>query len=464
MWIVVGLTVLAAGLRLYRLRYGYAHGVTGYDDGVYLGSALELLDGRLPYRDYVLVHPPGITVLLLPVAGLSKLIGTAQAMGLAKVLTGLAGVAAVPVAARIVWHRGVLAAVIAAGVVAVHGDVVASGSGVLLEPWLVLCCLLAVLLTFAGDGLADGRRLTWGGALFGVACAIKIWAVVPLLVAVVLCGPVRRRRYLLAAGGAFTVVAAPFAFAAPGAFMRDVFVYQLLRDDPERTSAAFRVVHLFAVGPPNGRLPEQSGLLVAAGLVIAGALALLTVRLLREHAPLARFVGAAAVLVVAMLFVPSDFYWHYAAFAAPFLGLVAAMSVPRLRAGGKAAAVACVLALALTSVHRELQGSTSNDDGARLASAVPAGACVVSEQVSSTIAADRFAATDPDCPALLDTFGTALVHGAGSTDVGVRSASLRALWLHALAACRLRVPRPPRHADRSGHRRLPVGAFPGRPR
>ena len=65
---------------------------------------------------------------------------------------------------------------------------------VLLEPWLVLFCLLGALAVFDGDQVAAAvrRRLAWGGAAFGFAVAIKLWAVLPVLVVVlVLC---RRRR------------------------------------------------------------------------------------------------------------------------------------------------------------------------------------------------------------------------------------------------------------------------------
>src|SRR5579875_2761179 len=60
-------TVLALGLRLYQLtRPGYLLSVTEYDDGPYFGSALRLVSGVLPYRDFLLVQPPGITLLMIP--------------------------------------------------------------------------------------------------------------------------------------------------------------------------------------------------------------------------------------------------------------------------------------------------------------------------------------------------------------------------------------------------------------
>ena len=51
-------------------------GVTEYDDGVYLGAALRLVHGVLPYRDFVLVQPPGLILVMTPVAALAKWTGT----------------------------------------------------------------------------------------------------------------------------------------------------------------------------------------------------------------------------------------------------------------------------------------------------------------------------------------------------------------------------------------------------
>ena len=41
------------------LRGGGLTGVLAYDDGVYYSASDALLSGRLPYRDYLLLHPPG---------------------------------------------------------------------------------------------------------------------------------------------------------------------------------------------------------------------------------------------------------------------------------------------------------------------------------------------------------------------------------------------------------------------
>ncbi|HEV3069151.1 MAG TPA: hypothetical protein VGY50_14955, partial [Streptosporangiaceae bacterium] len=78
-------TLLALAIRLYTLtRPGYLTGVTEYDDGVYLGGAIRLLQGSLPYHDFAFVQPPGILLLMAPVAVLGKIGATTHAMAAAR--------------------------------------------------------------------------------------------------------------------------------------------------------------------------------------------------------------------------------------------------------------------------------------------------------------------------------------------------------------------------------------------
>ncbi len=58
--------IAPTGLRLFLHMYqragpNYLLDFTGYDDGVDFGSAVRLVGGALPYRDFVLIQPPGIS-------------------------------------------------------------------------------------------------------------------------------------------------------------------------------------------------------------------------------------------------------------------------------------------------------------------------------------------------------------------------------------------------------------------
>ena len=50
-------------------------GVLEYDDGVYYAAARLLLDSYLPYSDFSIVHPPGVSLVLLPAAVFGYLLG-----------------------------------------------------------------------------------------------------------------------------------------------------------------------------------------------------------------------------------------------------------------------------------------------------------------------------------------------------------------------------------------------------
>ena len=174
--VIAAATLLALGLRLYQLsRPGFLLSVTEYDDGPYFGSALRLVNGSLPYRDFLIVQPPGITLLMVPAALLSKVAGTAWAMAAGRILTAFAGAAAVTLAGLLVRHRGIFAVVVVCGISAVYPDNVQAAHTVLVEPWLVLFCLIGAVAVFDGDRLTtSARRLAWGGAAFGFAGAIEV--------------------------------------------------------------------------------------------------------------------------------------------------------------------------------------------------------------------------------------------------------------------------------------------------
>src|SRR5215467_9360990 len=187
--VIIITTLVAFALRLYQdSRPGFLLGVTEYDDGPYFGSAVRLVHGSMPYRQFVFVQPPGITLLMSPAALLSYVTGTGWGLAIGRILTLLAGTAGVTLAGLLVRHRGVLAVLVTCGIMAVYSDAVAAAHTVLVEPWLVLFCLAGAVAVFDRDRFtASTKRLAWGGVAFGFGGVIKVWAIVPVLVIVVLC-------------------------------------------------------------------------------------------------------------------------------------------------------------------------------------------------------------------------------------------------------------------------------------
>src|SRR4051812_5362680 len=98
--LLVGIWVVAFTVRVVPVLLGGGlWGVLGYDDGVYFGGSIALLEGALPYRDYLLLHPPGIVVALAPLAALGGVTSDPDAFAAARAVSmGVGATSAVLVA------------------------------------------------------------------------------------------------------------------------------------------------------------------------------------------------------------------------------------------------------------------------------------------------------------------------------------------------------------------------------
>ncbi len=459
--VIARATLAALVLRLYQLsRPGYLLGVTEYDDGTDFGSAIRLIHGALPYRDFVMVQPPGITLLMAPVAAATAPFGTVTGMAAGRILTALASAAAVPLGGLLTRHRGVLAVLVTCGTLAVYPDSLLAARTVLLEPWLVLFCLLGALAVFDGDQLAAGRRMIWGGAAFGFAGAIKVWAILPVLVVLVLTARRPRQVVRFTAGvvAGFCLPVLPFALLAPVTFYRGVVVAQLVRSDVVRIPLATRLQDLLGLA----HVPTMS----TAPLVVTGVVVIIVVAVLmalgswlshRRPPPLDWFAAVTCLLVVAAFLWPADFYEHYSAFLAPFLALSLALPLARVaaalprqgkrarptRLARRAATIVAAVTLAALAVLQGIAEShlASSVLASELSAAehtVPAGACVLTDQVSYTIAIDRFVSTSPGCSLMVDGVGSdyTLSQGHNGLTGAGRSPAVEQLWLSAFRSAR----------------------------
>jgi len=332
--VIIVATLVGLALRLYQLsRPGYLHGITEYDDGTDFGSAVRLIHGAVPYRDFIMVQPPGITLLMAPVALATKAAGTVTGMAAGRVLTALASTAAIPLAGLLTRHRGLLAVTVTCGILAVYPDSMVAALTVLLEAWLVLFCLLGALAVFDGDRLAGGRRLIWGGLAFGFAGAVKVWAILPVLVILALTArrPRQAARFGAGVAAGFLVAVLPFALLAPVTFYRSVIVAQLVRSDLVRVPLAFRLQHILGLTHTPQLSTPALVAIAAALIVIIAALVVLGMRLTHEAPPaLDLFATVTFALTVVAFLLPADFYVHYPAFLAPFLALAIALPVSRV--------------------------------------------------------------------------------------------------------------------------------------
>jgi len=455
-WVIVAATLLALGLRGFQIfRAGHLLGVGDYDDGADFGSALRMIHGVLPYRDFIIVQPPGITLLMTPAAAISSSAGTAGAIATGRILTALASAAAVVLGGLLVRHRGVLATIVTCGLIAIYPGSVQAAHTVLLEPWLTAFCLAGAVAVFDRDRLtASGRRLAWGGAALGFAGAVKVWAIIPVAVIVAAClvGPGRGGRLLRFAGGVaagFLIPVIPFLAMAPARFYDSVVVAQLVRTGA-RTPLAFRLQYLtglaaWDLGPVILLIAAIALAVIVAGMLTAAWLAT------RQRPPaLEWFAVATTALVIVAFLIPDDFYYHYPAFLAPFLAMAIALPGARLLDGWKARSPrrawvprsAAGLAALAVIVLPFAAGGAESSPTPTYASALPAlervippGACVASDQASLLISADRFYSSAPGCPVLVDGTGTsyALGHGQTAATAG-RVPAVAAVWRQAFGA------------------------------
>jgi alpha-1,2-mannosyltransferase len=484
-------TGLALAVRLYLLtRLRYLTGITEYDDGVYLGGAISLISGTVPYHGFAFVQPPGILLLMAPVALLAKVTAVTSAMGVARLLTAGASAACVTLVGSLVRHRGAYVTLVACGVLAVYPDDIMAAHTLLLEPWMNLLVLAGTCLAFRNGRLAPSRRLLWAGTAFGLAGAVKYWAALPALALLAVCllagpgweaGPgggdraARRGRAVRFAGGVlagFTVPVLPFAAPWPGLFIRSTLLDQASRAGSS-VPESLRLAHLTGLADllnDAGRLTlsGNAGSLFARGdvtaaatwatgwlpVLLAVALAALTglgyavgqTRARRADqagagtaaraaatsgapGPLEWYALGTLACTLAAVLAYSAFFYHYADFAAPWLAIAAGYAAGALRRPARdprqarrwLAVTAAALVVVAGVQAWELSALHASDVAAD-AALIPPGACVVSDEVSLAIAANRFTAGSGGCPDILDSLAATLVAGNGvSVQGGARS-------------------------------------------
>jgi alpha-1,2-mannosyltransferase len=465
---IIIITLVALALRVYYqyTRPGFLLGVTEYDDGPYFGSAVRLVHGSMPYRDFVLVQPPGITLLMSPVGLLTYWTGTAWGLAIGRILTVLAGTAGVALAGLLVRHRGLLAVLLTCGIVAVYSDGVAAAHTVLVEPWLVLFCLAGAVTVFDGDRItASTKRLVWGGVLFGFGGAVEAWAIVPVLVLAVLCLPRIKRTAVFAGGVAagFVIPVLPFAIAGPSQLYRSLITAQVgYRAHAVRVGVLLRLRNM--IGLPYALGWSKSLVVLAVlALVIFVVVTQAAAILVTQQPPptLDWFATVSAVLIVAIFLWPPQFHYHFAEFLAPFMALTVALPVSRLLGGARpdglavtwpstgsaktarqtGLAIVSVSAVALAVVAAfqfRFESGAPRVIGpipAAIDQLIPPGACVLTDQASVTLAANRFVSTDPNCPKVIDSLGTtlALSNGLKPQTGAANVAAVNAAWSQAFS-------------------------------
>jgi hypothetical protein len=438
---VVAPGLVALAMCIYQLALPHVlFGVHGDADGVYLAPALRLVHGVLPYRDYAFVQGPGITWLMAPLGLLGN---TRDAMAATRIVTALVTGLNASLVAFAVRAYGAAAMLFAGLALAVFALAVSADHTLTLDPYLVLFCLLGTVVMFTGGELAAPRRIVLAGVLFGFAAAVKVWAVLPVVAALAVCVPLWRsalRPYVLGLALGFGVPSLPLFVIAPGTFLHDVFFAQLHRG---ATAQGFhsidqRLVLMLGLTPVDIQAKEH---VAAVTVTVLAAFVLATYFVSSRRCT--RFewfvLGAAAVVVMAMLFVVKDFYTYYSYFTAVFgvilLGICLGRLAELIGRGGEgigvrrgkpmlSVAVSAVLpALVVIGGALVVPGgaayarsylSTAYDPQATISQHIPSGACVVADEVGNLIDVNRFTSTKSGCPRVVDAYGLWLTDNAGT--------------------------------------------------
>ena len=175
----------AAYFRLWNIEHTF-NLIHDFDEGVYALGSRAILEGNLPYRDFILIHPPLYNLVL---AGGYGLFGYDFMLGrYLSVALSLAGVALVYVVARQLY--GNTAGIVSAAFFGCSGLVVYLGRRGVQDTLGLVPLLLGLLLAARYPESREKKHLLLACVAFGVALATKylfLPAVAGILIATLVC-------------------------------------------------------------------------------------------------------------------------------------------------------------------------------------------------------------------------------------------------------------------------------------
>jgi hypothetical protein len=360
--LTVFVLALAARLTAVLLSKGGPLGSTGYDGGVYYAAADALTFGRLPYTDFVLLHPPGLMLALTPFAAFGRLtsdhVGFVAANMCAAALGALDAALVVIIARRLRLPRH--AQLVGGCFYALWQGAIAAELGIRLEPLGSVLFLIALLLFLSSADGTRRRLLVGAGIALGAAVSVKIWWVVPALALVVWPAIARRDRRasaLIAAGcaAALVVIDGPFALLTRVRMWDMIVVDQLGRT--RQGSVLSRLDSLSSISVLG--LPASS----AAGVILLGVtlVAASTVVVSAWTLPAMRPVVVVAVAQLVVLLAVPTFFGYYPDYLAASAALVLAAAAGARAPSAPFRRVAAVVAItAVVAVGADTTGALTS--------------------------------------------------------------------------------------------------------
>jgi hypothetical protein len=440
---VVGAISVSLGMSFWQLTVPKYVGL--YDSGVYLAASIHLISGALPYKDFAFVQPPGILILMSPAAIFSRIFGSHDGLELARVITSFVSALNAGMLAWLVRHRGRSAMLIAGMGLALLPLASEMSSALFLEQYLVFFILLGSLAIFSskphGDRLST-RSLAVGGALFGFAALVKVWAFFPFVAMVITLALLYRKRvwiFVIAAASSFVVFSLPFLLGAPGNFIRQVFVEQLTRKGYWGNNAGTLARLIGMTGFALTRFPPTAQEAVISFVVLLCVVAIAYTRRVGIDGLEIYLLLAALTTTLGLLAAPL-FYPHYSAVALPFLLGLLAISTARLGqplrtlthglessgtdrrfVSGAIGFIGVIFVLSMilwdTHFYMDLTSAEVSNSAtlSEIPRYIPVGSCVIYDDVGYGVVENRLLSSDPRCPVIVDPIGIRLAWGNEST-------------------------------------------------
>ena len=415
---------------------GGFHHLMGYDEGVYFGAANGFVSGLVPYRDFVLVHPPGILLLLSPFAALGHLTTDTTGWTAARLAVMCIGALNAVLVYTIARRVSLVAGIAAGGLYAVWTPAVWVERTTMLEAFVLVGILVALWAIRSPQEIT--ARLLLGGAFLGLATSVKLWGAVPLLVIVAWLLLSRAWKaagwVCLAAAAVLLAVVGPFFAMAPRRMFDLIILGQVSRGHGgggrlDRLTRMLNAdIHQVVAHP---RI--QVAVVLLAGILLAGAIAVMWRRL-----PVTRLWSALLIVQVLVLLATPVYFRGYSSFIAPALMLVTGSAIglawarcrsapPVPRAIGIGALAALLVVAATGSILRSDVKEPLDHAGIAAASPyVRSAQCVGSDSAGILILSDVLTRNlQRNCPSVFDVDGTIYSINSGANPGDLSSTKRR---------------------------------------
>lgn len=403
------------------LRDGGIHGIMGYDCGVYFSGSDALLHGRLPYRDFTMVHPPGITVLLTPFAALTYVMSDWHAFIVATLAFCLLGGVNALLVIRLCRRFGIgrRGALVAGMFYATWFCAIEAEFQIKLEPLGNLFLLLGLLAAFRAQRVAARRADLLAGLVIGLTVAVKVWWVLPVALFVLWHGARSRSvgaavRMAVGALTSAAVVILPFFLANPSGMLQSVVFGQLGRQ--RRYPLVERLSGLSTVGTPFFRTWADTPQVVGVvGSVLFVLCFVMVVVLAWRAVRAARFMVLIVIVQLTVLLAAPTWFEYYGDYLAVALAVTigAAASalrrdrLPRRHAYVTTAGVAVIAALLTVT---GTQAARPYPGAAQMTRAVQHEKCVTTNNPTVLLRLNALSRGLADgCPNWIDITGTTFV-------------------------------------------------------